>query len=151
VPFGVLGVLAPAGAAALLAAGLWARSRWQPQRALRRVATWDCGYVDASSPRLQYSAASFAQLAALVLRWTVRERASRPAPLELFPGPRTFAPGAAEPLLHGVLWPLCRALADRCSALRFLQHGKLQIYLLYILVVLCLLLAWSALVNWSRP
>jgi hypothetical protein len=49
-----------------------------------------------------------------------------------------------EPLLHGVLSPLAHRLADRCARLRILQRGNLQIYLLYILVVLVLLLTWSA-------
>ena len=79
-----------------------------------------------------------------LLHWTVRDRVAAAPPLELLPEPRTFARRALEPLLHGVLWPLAHRLANRCSQLRFLQHGKLQIYLLYILVVLSLLLAWSA-------
>jgi hypothetical protein len=49
-----------------------------------------------------------------------------------------------EPLLHGLLSPIAHRLADRCARLRILQRGNLQIYLLYILVVLVLLLGWTA-------
>jgi hypothetical protein len=49
-----------------------------------------------------------------------------------------------EPALQGTIWPLLRWLADRCSHLRFLQRGRLHFYLLYVLIVLLTLLAWSA-------
>ncbi len=144
VPFGTLSAVA-LGCAVLVAAGLW----WIA--AVRRraggapaVGTWDCGFVDAGAPRLQYTGSSFAQLGAHVLAWTVRERRLVPAPSGLFAGPRTFVQRTVEPLLHGVLWPLAHRLADRCSRLRILQRGKVQVYLLYILVVLVVLLAWSA-------
>jgi hydrogenase-4 component B len=148
-------VLLPLGSLSAVAAGcgvlLWVLWTWlQRQRPPARVPTWDCGSLDASAPRLQYTASSFAQFALQLLRWTVRERRDAPAPLELFPGPRGFAHRTLESLLHGCLWPLSRRLADRCARLRILQRGNLQIYLLYILVVLLLLLAWSAAATWSR-
>ena len=108
------------------------------------VATWDCGYAVPDAPRLQYSASSFAQFAARLLLWAVRERKASPAPLELFPGPRTFTLAPNETLLYGVLLPASRRLAERCARLRVLQHGSVQLYLLYVLVALVLLLAWAA-------
>jgi NADH:ubiquinone oxidoreductase subunit 5 (subunit L)/multisubunit Na+/H+ antiporter MnhA subunit len=129
----------------------WLRRRQRRQQGTPAVGTWDCGFADAGSPRLQYTASSFAQFAATLLRWTVRERGPGPQPLALFPAPREFDREPVEPLLQGLLWPLGRRLADRCARLRFLQHGRLQIYLLYILVVLLLLLGWSGLAAWLRP
>jgi hydrogenase-4 component B len=147
-PFGLLSAIAVSCAAAMALLLPWLRRRRQP--VAQPVGTWDCGYVDASSPRLQYTGSSFAQFAVQLLGWTVKDRAAAPARLELFPGPRTFMHRTVETLLHGFLWPICRRLADRCSRLRFLQHGKLQLYLLYILIVLVLLLCWSAASTWSR-
>jgi len=145
VPFRMLSAVSVGCTAAVLSGLFWiAAVRGRRREDAPAVGTWDCGYVDASPSRLQYTGSSFAQFGADVLDWTVRDRARPPAPLELFPGPRGFVRRAIEPLLHGALWPLAHRLADRCARLRFLQSGKLQIYLLYILVVLVLLLSWSA-------
>jgi formate hydrogenlyase subunit 3/multisubunit Na+/H+ antiporter MnhD subunit len=126
-------------------------------RAVRRrsdltpgVGTWDCGFLDAASPRLQYTGSSFAQLPSRSLRVVVKEQVDVPAPLDLFPGPRSTARRPLESLLDGFLWPFVRRWADRCVGLRFLQQGNLQIYLTYILLVLLLLLTCSALFG-SRP
>jgi formate hydrogenlyase subunit 3/multisubunit Na+/H+ antiporter MnhD subunit len=148
VPFGTLSAMA-LGCSLAAAGGLWwvAVVRRKRTAGSPAVGTWDCGYLDASPSRLQYTGSSFAQFGAQILAWTVRDRAHPPAPLELFAGPRTFLRRTLEPLLHGVLWPLAHRLADRCARLRILQRGNVQIYLLYILVVLVVLLAWSAL--WS--
>jgi formate hydrogenlyase subunit 3/multisubunit Na+/H+ antiporter MnhD subunit len=145
VPFGALSAVALGCTVAVVAGWSWiAAVRRRRDAGTPAVGTWDCGFVDASAPRLQYTGSSFAQFAARILAWTVRERADRPAALELFPGPRAFVRHTLEPLLHGALWPLAHRLADRCARLRILQRGNLQIYLLYILIVLVALLAWSA-------
>jgi formate hydrogenlyase subunit 3/multisubunit Na+/H+ antiporter MnhD subunit len=143
-PFRALSIVAASCALALALAWIWLRKKQLARDPAGAPGTWDCGYVDASAPRLQYTGASFAQPAGRMLRWVQRVRAQAPAPLELFPGARAFAQSALEPLLDGVLWPMCRRIAERCSQLRVLQRGKLQIYLLYILVVLVVLLAWTA-------
>jgi hydrogenase-4 component B len=143
VPFGVLSavsIVCTATAAGLLWWLLAAKRRGQAPA----VGTWDCGYTDASAGRLQYTAASFAQFAVRILDWTARESTAIRRPFGLFPAPRTFVRRTLEPLLRGRLWPLAHRLADRCQRVRFLQRGKLQMYLLYILLVLVLLLTWSA-------
>jgi hypothetical protein len=48
-----------------------------------------------------------------------------------------------EAMLEGVYLPLFKAGNDRLSLLRRLQHGKLHLYILYIVVTLLLLLGWS--------
>lgn len=144
VPFGTLSAVS-LGCTAAAAALLWwlvaARSHARPTPA---VGTWDCGYADASAPRLQYTAASFAQFAVRILDWTAREATAIPRATGLFPAPRALVRRTLEPLLRGTLWPLAHRLADRCQRVRFLQRGRLQVYLLYILVALVLLLTWSA-------
>jgi len=141
-----LGAIASACVAAA-GLGVWWHCRRRASGATTRPAagTWDCGYVDATSPRLQYTASSFAQFSTRLLPWTVREREQRPVLPGLFPGASAFARRALEPLLDGLLWPIGRRLADRCARLRILQVGNLQIYLLYVLVVLLVLFGWSAL------
>ncbi|MBI5853588.1 MAG: hypothetical protein HZB39_21475 [Planctomycetes bacterium] len=148
VPFGIVSAIAFATAIAVAGGLLWLRNRARRVApATARVGTWDCGFVDASSPRLQYTGSSFAQFATRVLGWAVRERRESQAPLELFPAPHAFRRHAREPLLHDGFEPFLHRVAERCTALRFLQRGKLHVYLLYILAVLLLLLAWSTLVT----
>jgi formate hydrogenlyase subunit 3/multisubunit Na+/H+ antiporter MnhD subunit len=145
VPFTTLSAVSLGFTLAVITGMLWIAAihrRREPRNA--PVGTWDCGFVDASAPQLQYTGSSFAQFAARILHWTVRERIQAPGRLALFPGPAGFVRRTLEPLLYGALWPLAHRVADRCARLRILQRGNLQVYLLYILVVLVILLAWSA-------
>lgn len=146
VPFAAVSWVVFGTSAAALLVGRWLVAvRRRSAAGTPAVGTWDCGFVDASAPQLQYTGTSFAQAGARVLTWTVRQRIVRPAPFEILPAPRRLLVRAVEPLLHGVFRPLLRRVADRCSRLRVLQRGKPQVYLLYILLVLIGLLSWSAL------
>jgi hydrogenase-4 component B len=120
-------------------------------RAVARAGTWDCGYVDPGSPRLQYTASSFTQFLMRLVAWAVPRRLQAPPPMELFPPPARFHQATRETLLHGVLLPFCQRWADRCSRLRILQQGNVHLYLLYILVVLLLLLGWTVVDAWLAP
>ena len=119
--------------------------------AIAHAGTWDCGYADPSSPRLQYTASSFAQFLLRLLAWAVPRRLQAPPPMELFPAPARFQQSMRETLLQGVLLPFCQRWADRCARLRILQQGNVHLYLLYILVVLLVLLGWSVVDAWLAP
>ncbi len=136
-----------AGACLVVLVGL---ATWLRRRApvARPVGTWDCGYADAAGPRLQYTAGSLAQFSAQMLRWFVRDTRRDPDVAGLFPQPARFERTPRELLLDGVLFPGLRRVADWCAALRILQRGKLQIYLLYILLVLLSLLLWATITSW---
>ncbi len=61
-----------------------------------------------------------------------------------------FFPAAADlqleshdPVLTRLLHPLGRWLASRCQRLRWLQQGRLPVYLLYMFVISALLMAWA--------
>jgi hydrogenase-4 component B len=114
-----------------------------------RDATWGCGYV-APTPRMQYTARAFAELfGAKLLPERLRPRFSQAAPTTIFPGPAAFASTCDDPLMRGVYDPLFARMGDRFARLRWLQQGILQIYILYILVVLILALAWVSFRVWS--
>jgi hydrogenase-4 component B len=105
--------------------------------------TWDCGYADPSSPRLQYTASSLGEMLAGLFRWAIRLKERRPCLRPTFPPSEHYESEPVEPLLDGCLIPLSRRWADRCSRLRILQRGNVQIYLVYILVTLVLLIVWA--------
>lgn len=132
----------------IAAAGLtllcWAWSRQSQTRAV----TWGCGYVQ-PSPRMQYTGRSFAEMMAehLLPRFC-RPRTARQAPQGLFPANSTFASTCSDPVSEKVYEPFFRRWADRFSELRILQQGKVNVYLLYIVLVVVLALSWVSVRSW---
>ena len=142
-----LNALAPAGGitlSALLLAGtggtlLWLR-RQLPARAAA-AGTWGCGYLN-PSPRMQYSAASFAELLTGLFSWGLRTEIKGEPPFGFFSAPARFADHTPEVVLDLLLYPLCRGASRLAFRARtVLQHGVLGVYLLYVALTLGLLLA----------
>jgi hydrogenase-4 component B len=133
IPLVLLGILAALGAAAV--------SRTRPAV---RTTTWDCGYA-AASPRIQYTASSFGEMLVGLFRWAVLPDELRPRPDGPFPapGPR-FESHAPDPVLDRLLLPGLARGRTFLGLARVIQAGRIQAYLLYIVVTLVILLAWSA-------
>ena len=105
------------------------------RRPVARADTWACAYSH-SSPRMQYTASSFAAplLAAYGPLAGVRETRS----------PGAFASHARELVLDGAILPAWTALRWVLWRLRPIQQGRLWVYLLYIIAVLLALLLYLA-------
>lgn len=111
-------------------------------RAAAPVGTWDCGYA-APSPRMQYTASSFAQSLVDLLSWALRPDTHRPAVAQPFPATADFHAHVPDTVLDRTLRPAF-ALAGRLAGrLRPLQQGSVHLYLLYILLAVVVLLLWS--------
>ena len=109
--------------------------------------TWGCGYA-ASSPRLQYTASSFAEIITSRFAWALRPEVHAPGAPEmepLFPAPARFESHVEDAVLAGVVRPAVRRALGGSAAMRALPEGQLQRYILYILVALAALLAWTVL------
>ncbi|HET7787573.1 MAG TPA: proton-conducting transporter membrane subunit [Myxococcales bacterium] len=131
-------------AAAAVYALLLARVRKPSARPL----TWDCGYA-APSARMQYTARSFAQLAAeLLFPAALRPRTKEARPEGLFPARGLFAAEDSDPLTRRWYEPFFTRWAERFAALRWVQQGVVHAYLFYILAVVVVALGWSALQGW---
>ncbi len=115
------------------------------RRAAARGPTWDCGYAR-PTPRMQYTAASFSELAAgsLVPR-ALRPRVSVSAPEGLFPHSGTLSTECSDPITRGVYEPLLVRIADGFTRQRWLQQGHLHVYLLYMVVALLIAFGWASL------
>lgn len=118
---------------------------------VRRAAqddTWGCGYT-APRARMQYTASSFGALLAerLLPRW-LRPRVERVDPRGVFPRIGSWSARHEDPLTRDVYEPLAVRWADHFSRLRWLQQGRLQVYLVYIAGIAVLGLLWSALRSW---
>jgi formate hydrogenlyase subunit 3/multisubunit Na+/H+ antiporter MnhD subunit len=127
----------------VLVAGLaWARRRLLKGRTVAEAVTWDCGYAQPSA-RMQYTASSFAQPLTALFAPLLRTRRTLAAPEGYFPRAAslsTATPDAArvalyEPAFSGVGWVLAR--------MRWLQQGRIQLYVLYIALTLLVLLVWN--------
>ncbi|MCI0651106.1 MAG: hydrogenase [Planctomycetes bacterium] len=129
------------GAALVLAAGVGVLYVHRRSARARRAAvvTWDCGYL---LPRatMQYTSSSFAAQLVGLYRWILRPRIQRAPPAGVFPGRSQFASHVPDVVLDGVLSPIWYRFKSRLAVLRVLQHGRVQRYIVYILVALCGLL-----------
>ena len=135
---GVLSALAlPLAAVAVL---LWTWSRRRGARSTGQP-TWDCGYA-ADSPRIQYTASSFADGLVGGLRYVLWPKERRPKLRALFPGVRGYHSHVPDPVLERAAEPGLELAARALGVLRFLQGGHLALYLLYILVTLVVLFLW---------
>ena len=123
-----------------LAGGLaiWQRRRSVPSGG--RPATWGCGY-GLPSARMQYSAASFAEMLSGLFGWGLRTEFKGELPFGFFPALARFADHTPDVILDRLLYPFCRGLGRLAFAARsFLQHGVLGVYLLYVALTLFFLL-----------
>jgi hydrogenase-4 component B len=115
------------------------------RRARRRqpeLPTWDCGYA-ASSPRLQYTGSSFAEIVTSRFAWALRPRQQRPAIDRYFPASASFHSHAEDTVLDRFLRPASRASLTATAWFRSLPQGQLQRYIVYLLIVLVPLLVWA--------
>jgi hydrogenase-4 component B len=130
---------------AAAAAGLIALRR----RASRAAdATWGCGYAE-PTPRMQYTGSSFVEF--LVNRTfprLLRARKVVSQPGGLFPAEARFLSESPDPLSELVYEPFFARWAGRFAQLRWVQQGKTHIYIIYILIVLVLALAWVSGRTW---
>ncbi|HJU84579.1 MAG TPA: proton-conducting transporter membrane subunit [Holophagaceae bacterium] len=135
-----LPVLTGAGLALLLAGALlWLGVR---SRGARRTPTWDCGYAS-PTPRMQYTASSFAASLVKALAWVLRPEA-RGAPVRgAFPAPAGFRTHVPDPVLDSLATPAATGTVWVLARLRFLQSGYLPVYLLYVLLTLLALFIWK--------
>lgn len=127
-------------AVGLLLAGL---RRWLLRgRPVHAGPTWDCGYAHPSA-RMQYGGASFAQPLVDLFRPLLRTRESGPPPEGLFPGAARFAVRTADVCTEIAYRPLFAGVARGLGRLRWLQHGRVHLYVLYISITLLALLVWK--------
>jgi len=130
------------GLLALVVVVLSLRGRLLGGRPVGEVVTWDCGYLQ-PSPRMQYTASSFAQpltdLFGLLLG--TRQRLSRPE--GFFPEAASLSTETPDICRERVYRPIFSGLGRGLFAFRWLQHGRVQLYILYIALTLLALLLWK--------
>lgn len=103
-----------------------------------RAVTWDCGYA-APTPRMQYTAGSFAGIITGWFAWILRpERHEHPVAGN-FPRRASFAEHTPETVLERIVVPVAGGVMSVSRVVRRLQHGRLQAYILYLMLGLAAL------------
>ena len=112
------------------------------RRRVRSATTWDCGYAS-PTPRMQYTASSFAQPLTESFGLLLQTRKVLTGLEGLFPQRAEFHSHTDDPYRRYIFQPLFQSISRAMSILRPLQQGKVQLYVLYIAVILLVLLLWQ--------
>ena len=121
---------------------LWYRRRLVVMPCNETV-TWGCGYQRPSS-RIQYSASSFAATLTSLFAFVLKPQSHQSGRIDgIFPGSASFSSHVPEAVLELLYIPALKHLYQRFSAVRRLQSGILQQYVLYSLITLIVLLVSS--------
>ncbi|MEI8242659.1 MAG: proton-conducting transporter membrane subunit [bacterium] len=105
----------------------------------RRAGTWDCGYARPTA-RMQYTGSSFGQSLTELFAWVLGPRAQRPRILALFPRVRGFEQTVPDAILDRLATPVFQSSERMLMQLRFLQQGRIQVYVVYFLAAVLVLL-----------
>jgi hydrogenase-4 component B len=124
------GHLALALAASLAVLLLWQRLRHLGRR---RALTWDCGYA-APTARMQYTAGSFGGIITEWFAWILDPRRRGNLPTETFPVRADLSEHTPETVLERIVEPAGALVMQLSGLVRRLQHGRVQAYLLYLVV-----------------
>jgi hydrogenase-4 component B len=130
VPLGALGAVQVGLAILILVAGvgLWRKAH---VNGLGRGLTWDCGYAKPAA-RMQYTSASFAGIVAGWFGWILQPERKMRRPRGYFPAEAIRLERVPETVLERIIGPVSGAVMQVSTAVRQLQHGRLQFYILYV-------------------
>ena len=123
--------------AVLAAAWLWSRAL---ANGVRRDLTWDCGYA-APAARMQYTSGSFSGITAGWFGWILRPERLLRRPRGPLPAGATRVERVPETVLEKVILPVGDVVLQASTAVRRLQHGRLQFYVLYVVAGLAAIAA----------
>ncbi|WP_300156211.1 proton-conducting transporter membrane subunit [Solidesulfovibrio sp.] len=118
------------------------RRRLVAANGARREPTWGCGYL-APTARMQYGPASFVEPAARVMGSAMGVTRRLDMDTGYFPARARFTVTAPDRLRLAFFTPLFEAVARACDAAKVVQHGRVHLYILYVLATVVLLLAWK--------
>jgi hydrogenase-4 component B len=110
-------------------------------RPVEATGTWDCGYARPTA-RMQYTASSFAQPLTALFHLVLRTRTRLTPPVGLFPRGGALATETPDTFREGLFRPAFAGLEQAFRRLRMLQQGRIQLYVLYVVLTLIALMVW---------
>lgn len=111
-------------------------------RSVTRAVTWDCGYLR-PSPRMQYTSSSFAQPVTKMFNFILRTKCRLLGPQPVFPRKASFETETPDVFKKNLYEPAFKGVDRAFLKLGWIQQGRLQYYVMYILVTLIILLIWE--------
>jgi hydrogenase-4 component B len=111
-------------------------------RPVRMSTTWACGYA-APGRRMQYTAAGFAQPLTSLFHFALRTHREGAPVQGLFPGHAALMTSTPDPMHREIYAPVFAGLGRLFAKRRWLQGGQTQLYVLYIVLTLVVLLIWK--------
>jgi hypothetical protein len=111
----------------------------------RKVAsglTWDCGYSK-PTPSMQYTASSFAGPIVDFFKGILRTKKHRSVIKGYFPEQAFFHTETFDLFGATLFRPMIKGINRVAEKLTWIQHGQLQIYILYIFFALIALFIWK--------
>lgn len=112
------------------------------KRAVDSMPTWGCGFQGGSA-RIQYTDAGFSEPTAKIFAPVMGLKTRLHLDEGLFPKGGQLNISAPDRLRSGLFTPLFTAVENLCNACKVIQHGKIHLYILYILATLVALLVWG--------
>jgi hydrogenase-4 component B len=118
--------------------------RWMLLRSKQvdRGPTWDCGYARPTT-RMQYNAVSFAQPITRMFRTVLGTRQHLDPPEGFFPKSAELDSHTPDIFRELFFRPVFVGVRKLLEAFRWLQHGNVHLYVLYILITLLALMFWK--------
>ena len=108
----------------------------------RSSSTWGCGYSVVNA-RAQYTASSFVQFPVFLFRSLTDRRVESHTPKGYFPASARFQSSVPDLVLNRIVNPVVKQSLAWMSTFRRLQHGKVQLYLVYMFVFMMVLFLWK--------
>lgn len=128
-------------ALAALALVLWGMLRWRLAAGDTATAgTWGCGYLN-PTPRMQYTASSFAAILVGMFGGILRPHCRLPDRPGAFPPPSSFSTHVGDVVLDRFILPGADSVRHVFGRWRRIQGGLTQHYLFYIFLTVIILLA----------
>jgi len=112
-------------------------------KSLRQGLTWDCGYARPTC-RMQYTGSSWGDSLVNLTSFLLWPKNFRTALRGLFPHSSAFNRLVPDTVLDRLVTPLFRVVGRTLPRLRVLQQGQVQVYVLYILIAMFVLLIWGS-------
>ena len=126
----------------LVAALTFFRQRLLRRRTVAQGPTWDCGYARPTA-RMQYTASSFGQPLTALFRLLLRTGQSWAPPKGYFPTAAALTTDTRDLCHDGLYRPAYQGLSWALAKMHWLQHGHVQLYVLYLALTLLVLLVWK--------
>jgi len=108
----------------------------------RENVTWDCGY-NFPSEKMQYTASSFAQPINDLFNFILRTKKSIKYTDSYFPENSIFKTETPDVVMRKIYQPVFLSIKKYFSYFNIIQQGKIQVYILYLVITLLILLIWN--------